>query len=240
DALEAGVGHQLEAAEAGRRRHVDVRAVHAHAVARGLDDGVRLGVHRAHAVAVLHHVAVVVTMGQATDRSVVAGGEDHAVAHDHSADMLAIAGGSRRDLPRDRHEVFVPARSCCRRHGRCLYRGGGAPTSLAAEDSGGRWRLLGGFAFRGPRPWPTPAKPAPLVTLHCRAGAGAAAPPSARPWTATPPLDRVRASWLGCPTVQHHWFEKPRRLQRATAVCVALMCGGAALAIAARDDHASA
>src|SRR5690606_41212964 len=49
-----------------------------------------------------------------------------------------------------------------------------------------------------------------------------------------------RAWGLGGPPVQHRWFEKPRRLQRAPAVCVALMCGGAALAIAARDDHASA
>src|SRR5205823_6406969 len=45
------------------------------------------------------------------DRSVVTGGEDAAVADDHGSDVLAIARGTRRDLARDVHEVFVPARA---------------------------------------------------------------------------------------------------------------------------------
>ncbi len=62
DAADAGVGDHLEAAPAGRGGDVDRRALDADAVARGLDDGVRLGVDGAHAVAVLHHVALFVAV----------------------------------------------------------------------------------------------------------------------------------------------------------------------------------
>src|ERR1019366_4826054 len=105
---------------AGAGRGVDVRAVDPHAVARGLHDGVRLGVHRADAVAVLHEVAVLVAVRQAPDAAVVAGGEDALVAHDDRADELAVAGRARGDLARDVHEVVVPGDAGAGHVGRAL------------------------------------------------------------------------------------------------------------------------
>ena len=104
----ARVRDQLEAGPARARGHVDRRAVDHHAVLRGLDDGVGLGVDRGDAVVVLHHVADFVAVRHAPDRAVVAGREDRPIAHDHRADELARAGRARRDDLRDVHEVLVP------------------------------------------------------------------------------------------------------------------------------------
>src|SRR5690606_5563283 len=85
DAADARVGDQLEAAEAGGRGHVDVRPLQPYAVAGGLHDRVGLRVDRAHAVAILHEVPLVVAMGDPPDGPVVARRQDHAVADDDGA-----------------------------------------------------------------------------------------------------------------------------------------------------------
>ena len=108
DAADAGVRDLLEAVPARARGHVDRRAVDHHAVLRGLDDRVRLGVDRGDAVTVFHHVAGLGAVGHAADRSVVAGRQDCPIAHDHRADELARAGRARRDDLGDVHEVLVP------------------------------------------------------------------------------------------------------------------------------------
>src|ERR1700759_2173365 len=108
DAHDAGVGELLEAVPARARRDVVGGAVDVHAVARGLDDRVGLGVDGRDAVAVLHHVADVRAVRHAADRAVVAGRQDGPVADDHRADVLARAGRAGRDDLRDAHEIFVP------------------------------------------------------------------------------------------------------------------------------------
>ncbi len=108
DADTPGVGHQLEARPAGAGGGVERRAVDADAVLRRLENGVGLGVHRRHAVAVLHHVPHLVAVGHPADAAVVAGGEDGAVAHQHRSHVLAVAGRAGGDLPGDVHEVLVP------------------------------------------------------------------------------------------------------------------------------------
>src|SRR5690606_25342584 len=87
---------------------VDGRAVDGDAVLGRLDDGVGLGVHRRHAVAVLHHVAHLVAVGQATDAAVVAGGEDRAIPYQHRPHVFAITGRAGGDLQGDVHEVAIP------------------------------------------------------------------------------------------------------------------------------------
>ena len=74
--------------------HIAHAAVGADAVQRGLDDGVLLGVERAHAVVVDEQMAHIVAVGQAGGRAVVAGGEDAAAADDYRADMGAITGAA--------------------------------------------------------------------------------------------------------------------------------------------------
>ena len=70
-----GVRDEAKATPAGARGHVDRRGVDADAVPRGLHDGVRLGVDRAHAVAVLHEVPLLVAVREAADAAVVTGRE---------------------------------------------------------------------------------------------------------------------------------------------------------------------
>src|SRR5439155_1088927 len=90
----------------------------ADSIASGLNESIRLGVCRSDAVALLHQMPDLVAMRKAPDGTVVAGGQDHAIANDHRAHVLAIAGRSRSDLLRDRHEVLVPAgaHSCHESH----------------------------------------------------------------------------------------------------------------------------
>ncbi len=50
-------------------------------------------------------------MRHAADRTVVAGGQDRAIPHDHGTDVLALTGGAGRGLLGDAHEVLVPVGS---------------------------------------------------------------------------------------------------------------------------------
>ena len=109
-AQDAGVDDHLGAVEAGLMGDVDRAAVDRHAVQRGLDDGVLLGVQRAHAVVVHDQTADVRAVGQAHGRAVVAGGQDALVLDDDRADGGAWAGAAPGHLPGDVHEVFVPGR----------------------------------------------------------------------------------------------------------------------------------
>src|SRR5690606_32740798 len=77
----------------------------------------------------LHHVALLVAVRQAADRSVVARGEDRALAHQHRADVLAIAGGAGGDDLRHVHEVHVPGSALLHGPAPCL-----APARGAASD----------------------------------------------------------------------------------------------------------
>src|SRR5256885_1120653 len=71
DPDEARIRELLEAFPAWALGDMVGRAVDVHAVARGLDDRVRLGVDGRNAVSVLHHVPRVRTVRHAADRAVV-------------------------------------------------------------------------------------------------------------------------------------------------------------------------
>src|SRR3989475_9285099 len=120
DAPDARVHQHLEAVNARRVRDVDVGVADAGAVLRRLRDRVDLGVDRAEAVLLglagrragrVDEAADVGAVRQAGRRAVVPGSEDVLVAHDDGADLGAIAGGALGHLPRDRHEVLLPARA---------------------------------------------------------------------------------------------------------------------------------
>ncbi len=106
--LDPRVGDDLEAIPAGRRGDVNIGAVHPDPVLGGLDNGVRLRVDGSDAVAVLHHVPLVIAVGEAPDASVVAGGEDGFIPHDDGPYMFTVAGGTGSHFRGDIHEILVP------------------------------------------------------------------------------------------------------------------------------------
>src|SRR6266567_766165 len=108
DPADPAVRDHLEAAPAGRSRHVNGGAVDHDAILGGLDDGVRLGVDGRHAVVVLHHMTRLGAVRHGADRAVVTRRQDGLVAHDHRAHVLARAGRPRGDHLGDVHEVNVP------------------------------------------------------------------------------------------------------------------------------------
>ena len=130
------VRDQPKATPARGGGHVDRRAVDPDAVAAGrLDDGVRLGVHRApgtQSAPSSIEVPLLVAVREPANGAVVAGREDRFVADDDRSDELPITGRTGRDLARDVHEVLVP-----RRRGRgCWDR---MPRSVEACRLGGSW-----------------------------------------------------------------------------------------------------
>ncbi len=112
----ARVDEHLGAGDAGLVGDVGAGPLGAHAMQRGLDDGVLLGVQRAHAVAVDHQVADIIAVGRSDRRAVVAGGENAPVAHQHGPDVRPIAGAALGHGEGDIHEVVVPARTLVRGH----------------------------------------------------------------------------------------------------------------------------
>src|ERR1700674_5027449 len=70
DAPGPRIGDELEARPAGARGRVEIGAIDAHTVLRGLEDRVRLSVDGRDAVPVLEHVADLVAVRHAADRPV--------------------------------------------------------------------------------------------------------------------------------------------------------------------------
>src|SRR5215831_13068006 len=96
---------------AGRVGDVDRRIADPGPVARGLGDGVDLGVDGAEAVLLdlavrglrlVHQAADLGAVRHPRGRAVVARGENALVAYDHRADLGPGAGRALRDLARDR------------------------------------------------------------------------------------------------------------------------------------------
>jgi hypothetical protein len=73
-------------------------------------------------VPVLHQVALVIAMAEALESSRCSPSQDHLLAHDYGADVLAITGRARGHDSRDSHEIFVPAGSFARGHGLSILR----------------------------------------------------------------------------------------------------------------------
>lgn len=177
DATEASVGDQFEAIKAGRSCHVDVRALETHARACCLDNSVGLRVNGSHAMAAfIHEMPYVVAMREPPYRPVVAGGQNHSVADNNGAHVLAIARGAGGNLQRNCHEILVPADSLGLSrllHGVLLSRSAGARVAglqvgVASGGSSLTFPQARGFVppVRKTLPWLRSARLAiPLVLL---------------------------------------------------------------------------
>ena len=119
DRADAGVDEHLETVDAGRVSHVDIGVADRDAVLGRLRDRVNLGVDGAPTVLLdlavgrarfIDEASDLVAMRHPGRRPIVAGREDAAVAHDHRAHLGPQAGRALGDLPRDRHEILIPAR----------------------------------------------------------------------------------------------------------------------------------
>lgn len=108
DSLDTGVDNHFGACQTRLVGDVDHASVGADAMEGGLDDGVLLGVERAHAVVVDDQVANDITVGKAGWRAVVAGGQNASAADDNCADMGAIAGAAGGHGGGDLEKVLVP------------------------------------------------------------------------------------------------------------------------------------
>ncbi|GIK71780.1 MAG: hypothetical protein BroJett021_07680 [Chloroflexota bacterium] len=80
----------------------------ADAVQRRLDQCVLFGVQRAHTMTIDKQVTDVVAVWKAGWRAVVAGGENASVAHQHTANMCAVACAALCDGERYLYEVLIP------------------------------------------------------------------------------------------------------------------------------------
>ena len=85
----AAVRDQFKTIPARRCRRIYLRAVDGHAVLRGLDDRVRLGMDRGYTMTVLHVTADLRAMRPATDTAVITSGEYGLVLDDHCTDMFS-------------------------------------------------------------------------------------------------------------------------------------------------------
>ena len=117
---DAAVDDEHGAGAAGSHAAVEGGAVEGDAQLGGLADGVLLGVDGAHAVlgdgaVFVNHlfelVAHLIAMRETFGRAHIAGDEDLAVAHHHTAAAPAVAGGTFAHCISDFHKVFVPRRT---------------------------------------------------------------------------------------------------------------------------------
>ena len=80
-------------------------------VKRRLDDGVGLGVDRAHAVPLHQQMPDLVAVGLPRKRAIESGGQDAFVAHQHTTHQGTIASAALGNRESDFHKIGIPIRS---------------------------------------------------------------------------------------------------------------------------------